>query len=82
VAFLKSLAPNVASAVTIAVPGEPTTRSADNAAQAAQQNGITTETAPDIVAALNKAASSGPGRILICGSLYLAGHVLAMNRAN
>ncbi len=82
VAFLKSLAPNVASAVTIAVPGEPTTRSADNAAEAARQNGIAAEAAPDIFTAVKKAASGQPGRVLICGSLYLAGHVLAMNRAN
>jgi dihydrofolate synthase / folylpolyglutamate synthase len=82
VAFLKSLAPKVASVVTIAVPGEPTTRSSENAAEAARQNGIVAEPAADIVAAIKKASSGEPGRILICGSLYLAGHVLAMNRAN
>lgn len=80
-AFLKSLTPKVASAVTIAVPGEPATRSADDAAAAARQSGIAAETAPDIAAAVKKAASGAPGRILICGSLYLAGRVLALNRA-
>ena len=82
VAFLEPLAPNVASAVAIAVPGEPATRSAENAAEAARRTGIAAQTAPDIVAAVTKAARGAPGRILICGSLYLAGRVLAINRAN
>jgi dihydrofolate synthase/folylpolyglutamate synthase len=80
VAFLKSLAPDVAAAVTIAVPGEPATRSAENAAEAARAAGIAAATtAPDIRAALARAASGAPGRVLVCGSLYLAGHVLAEN---
>jgi dihydrofolate synthase / folylpolyglutamate synthase len=79
VAFLKPLAPSVAGIVTIAVPGEASTRSAENAADAARQAGITADTAPDIAAALQKSAVGAPGRVLICGSLYLAGHVLAEN---
>ena len=38
------------------------------------------ESAPDIAAALKRsdAVAPGPKRILICGSLYLAGHVLGL----
>ena len=67
--------------VTVAVPGEPATRSADNAAAAAREAGIAAvETAPDIKTALKQAAVGTPGRVLICGSLYLAGQVLALNK--
>jgi dihydrofolate synthase/folylpolyglutamate synthase len=80
VAFLKPLAPHIAGAVTIAVPGEPATRSAANSAAAARAAGIASaETASDLRAALARAATGAPGRVLICGSLYLAGHVLAEN---
>ena len=43
--------------------------------------GFTTATAPDVEAALRlaQAGESGPLRILICGSLYLAGRVLALH---
>ena len=41
--------------------------------------GFAAEAAPDVIAALDRLAStsSGPLRVLVCGSLYLAGHVLA-----
>jgi dihydrofolate synthase/folylpolyglutamate synthase len=80
VAFLQPLAPCVAGAVTLAVPGEPSTRSAEDAAAAARMVGIAAETATDLRTALARAATGPPGRVLICGSLYLAGHVLAENR--
>lgn len=49
-------------------------------AHCALQLGFTVETATSVPAALDRvrATVSGPMRILICGSLYLAGHVLAM----
>jgi dihydrofolate synthase/folylpolyglutamate synthase len=77
--FLKPLATSVAGLVAVAVPGEPSSRSADNAAAAARAAGIAADTAPDIAAALKLATTGAPGRVLICGSLYLAGHVLAEN---
>ena len=42
--------------------------------------GIEAEVAVDVPAALGRVrtASNGPARVLICGSLYLAGHVLAL----
>ncbi len=49
-------------------------------ADAARDAGLDATAAPDIAAALAIAQSvdDGPLRILICGSLYLAGHVLAL----
>ena len=49
-------------------------------AQTALKLGFTVETATGVPAALDRlrATVTGPVRILICGSLYLAGHVLAL----
>ena len=51
-------------------------------AQTARDIGLAAETAPDIktaLAAVAKLPLPMPPRILICGSLYLAGDVLALN---
>lgn len=67
--------------VTVPVPGthEGTYGAADLAAVAASL-GIPAEPASDIEAAITLAQSgaTGPLRILICGSLYVAGHVLSL----
>jgi dihydrofolate synthase / folylpolyglutamate synthase len=46
----------------------------------ARQTGLEADTAPDVQAAIRRIEQKEPGsnRILICGSLYLAGHVLAV----
>ncbi len=64
--------------VTIAIPGEINTILANDLALTARQNGIASSAAPSLEKALEQAAQlhSAP-RIVICGSLYLAGHVLA-----
>lgn len=43
---------------------------------AAQKAGLRAQPAPSVAAALKAALDEGAGRILICGSLYLAGEVL------
>jgi dihydrofolate synthase / folylpolyglutamate synthase len=51
-------------------------------AEMAKGMGLTVETAADVPQALARVAAyggAGPRRVLICGSLYLAGHVLALN---
>ena len=78
-AFLRPLAPFVAGAVTVAVPDEASSRSAENAAAAAAAVGIDAEPAADTAMAIRRVAIGAPGRVLICGSLYLAGSVLAQN---
>ena len=64
--------------ITLAIPGETNTIAADDLALIAKQNGVTPSTATSLEKALEQAAQLHPApRIIICGSLYLAGHVLA-----
>ena len=46
-------------------------------ARAAQKAGLRAQPAPSVAVALKAALEEGAGRVLICGSLYLAGEVLA-----
>ena len=81
--FLAPLASRVAGAVTVAVAGEPAALSAEDVAAAAMAAGIDASAAPSLEAALAAvaAASERAPRVLICGSLYLAGQALAANGA-
>jgi dihydrofolate synthase / folylpolyglutamate synthase len=81
VAFLSPLAPLVRSLHALAIPGEHSSLSASQAAAAAREAGIDTHEASDVAAALDAIIRSepSPARVLICGSLYLAGSVLADN---
>lgn len=64
--------------VTLTIPDEEYAVSADVLAAAARKHGLSAETAVSLDAALRQAALVGPAsRVLICGSLYLAGRVLA-----
>jgi dihydrofolate synthase / folylpolyglutamate synthase len=76
--FLEPLAPFVARLAAVAIPGEPNARSAEELADAARRLGVEASAAPDLAGAVAHAAAPG-GRALICGSLYLAGRVLAEN---
>jgi dihydrofolate synthase/folylpolyglutamate synthase len=79
-AFLRPLAPYVAEARAIPVPGETLSLFPIELAQQARDAGIeSVATANNIREALSDFARRPPGRILICGSLYLAGHVLKEN---
>ncbi len=79
--FLKPLAGCVRRLRAVAIPGEPNSLSAAEAAAHAEACGISAQSAGDTATALRElvAAAEGPGRVLICGSLYLAGKVLADN---
>jgi dihydrofolate synthase/folylpolyglutamate synthase len=80
--FLRPLAPRIAAARTVVIPGEEASLSAAETAHAAITAGIpNTLPTSTVDAAVNDLARSagGPARILICGSLYLAGQVLAEN---
>ena len=64
--------------ITVAIPGEVNTIGADELATIALQNGVESSVATSLEKALEQAAVLHPApRIFICGSLYLAGHVLA-----
>ncbi|MBL8894383.1 MAG: bifunctional folylpolyglutamate synthase/dihydrofolate synthase, partial [Rhizobiales bacterium] len=64
--------------VTVTIPDEPNALTGDQLAAVAREQGLSAETAGSIEAALRQASTGAPApRILICGSLYLAGRVLA-----
>lgn len=68
---------------TVPLPSSPeTSRSAAELAAIAMAAGLPSEAAEDVRAALVglRVRDTGPKRIVICGSLYLAGHVLAIAR--
>ncbi len=68
------------SLTAVAIPGEAATLSAEETAAFAAEAGFETQTAPDTLSAVRDLAARHPGaRILICGSLYLAGQVLKEN---
>jgi dihydrofolate synthase/folylpolyglutamate synthase len=78
--FLKALTRHAADVGTVAIPGEANSLSAEDAAAAARAAGLAAESYASVAAAVAAAAAKpGPNRILICGSLYLAGTVLAEN---
>lgn len=77
--FLRPLAPVAASFHAVAIPGEDNTLAARDLAAAAGQAGMDATVGTSVTAALEEilAGQDGPARVLICGSLYLAGTVLA-----
>ncbi len=81
-AFLRHLAPRVEDLAAVAIPGDHASLSAADLVSFAEQSGIraagydSTEAA---LAAIIDRHGTGPRRVLICGSLYLAGTVLAEN---
>ena len=78
--FLRPLAPCAATLHAVEIPGEPASLTAEAAAQEASNAGLAAQPSESVTAALRAIAETrAPGRILICGSLYLAGQVLAEN---
>ncbi|TNH38389.1 bifunctional folylpolyglutamate synthase/dihydrofolate synthase [Paracoccus haeundaensis] len=78
--YLRPLADHAASLTAIDIPGEPNTLPATQTADAARQVGMTTHVAQDATQAVEQLVTRHPGaRILICGSLYLAGRILRDN---
>ncbi|WP_413874905.1 bifunctional folylpolyglutamate synthase/dihydrofolate synthase [Albidovulum sp.] len=78
--YLRPVAAEARTLTAVSIPGEANTLSADETQAAAARAGIAAETAESVLAAVSRIAASDPGaRILICGSLYLAGGVLREN---
>ncbi len=78
--FLRALALQISGAATVAVPGEEAAHPPEHLARLAAANAIDASAASSLHAALQLLARrEGPARVLICGSLYLAGYVLAEN---
>jgi len=83
VAFLKPLAPLLEDLNAVAIPGDHASLSAEQCVKAGTEVGLISSAFPSVEAALRAVVDShddGPAcRVLICGSLYLAGTVLAEN---
>jgi dihydrofolate synthase/folylpolyglutamate synthase len=79
--FLRPLGPRAASLHAVAIPGVEASLSAEEAAAEAEVAGFAAMTAESVETALATIleGATGPGRVLICGSLYLSGSVLADN---
>ncbi|SDI81724.1 bifunctional folylpolyglutamate synthase/dihydrofolate synthase [Salipiger marinus] len=78
--YLRPLARVVDSLTAVSIPDAPATLSADQTAEAGSAVGLASSTAPDVSSALDTIIARDPAaRVLICGSLYLAGTVLRDN---
>lgn len=78
--YLRPLAPHLAELHAVSIPGEKNTLPAEVTAEAARTAGIVAAEAESVGAALAGIADRNPqARVLICGSLYLAGTVLKEN---
>lgn len=77
--YLAPLTGVAVSLTAVSIPGEAATIPAADTARHAADVGLPATIAPDVETALRDLAANGPVRVLICGSLYLAGHVLRLN---
>jgi len=78
--YMQPLARIATSLHAVSIPGEKNTLPAEVTRDAALAAGIHATTAPSVAAALADIAAKNPeARVLICGSLYLAGSVLREN---
>ncbi len=78
--FIQPLVPHVAKLAALTIPDEENSIGSAEATAVARRNGIDAiEVASAEEGVARLAAERGPGRILICGSLYLAGTILADN---
>ena len=75
--FLEQLKPLAGHVITLAIPEQPNAHTAEDLVAAARAAGLTAESAADLPAALQAARGRGP--VLMCGSLYLVGYILAAN---
>lgn len=80
--FLQPLAAKAASLHAVSIPGETNTFPAAVTAAAGNDAGhrrVFEAETPAAALATIRSMESGPAQILICGSLYLAGHILSEN---
>ena len=78
--FLRPLAGEAVDLAAVTIPGEAATLPAEDTAAAARAVGLPATAAVDVAAAVAAIAARAPGaRILVCGSLYLAGQVRRAN---
>lgn len=78
--YLAPLADIAETLSAVSIPGEANTIPAEDTAKIARSVGMTATAAPDVANAIKDITAKAPNaRILICGSLYLAGAVIRAN---
>lgn len=78
--YLRPLAKQVKGLTAVSIPGEANTLPADETSRAARAVGMRSDMANGVADALRRITEDTPyARVLICGSLYLAGSVLREN---
>ncbi|MGH1353984.1 MAG: bifunctional folylpolyglutamate synthase/dihydrofolate synthase [Thalassovita sp.] len=78
--YLTPMAPLVTGLKAVSIPGETNTLPAKTTAKEAERSGIPAQTSADVETAVQAITRLNPAaRILICGSLYLAGAILREN---
>lgn len=78
--FMAPLAGLVEGLLSVSIPGETATLTAEETRSAAASVGIPAKAMPSVQDAIREIVAASPNaRIVICGSLYLAGHVLREN---
>ena len=78
--YLTPMMPHVASLTAVSIPDEQNTLPADETARMARAVGMQASEAEDVRSALATIIEAEPNaRVLICGSLYLAGAILREN---
>lgn len=78
--YFKPLVGHCERLVAIDIPDQANSFSASDLAAAAQAQGLNAQTAPNLKEALKQIARDAPhARVVVGGSLYLAGHFLALN---
>ena len=79
--FLAPLVPQTESMHMIEIPDEPKTAKASSLAAAAQELGVRTAISENVLNAISDIITKEKktARILVCGSLYLLGHVYKLN---
>ena len=78
--YMRPLAEHAVQLTAVSIPDEINTLPSDVTAKAARDAGMPAIEALSVQSALEHIAKTSPhSRVLICGSLYLAGHVLREN---
>jgi len=78
--FLRAISPVTDSLTAVAIPDEPQSLSASELASGAEQTGLVAKTAKTVFDAVQAIKlQEQQARIVICGSLYLAGHIKRLN---
>ena len=78
--YLRPLARHADSLTAVSIPGEKNTLPAEETQGAARAAGLSATMADSVADAVQRIVATDPqARILICGSLYLAGQVLREN---